>query len=246
MNGDILVASVRNKLQDEQTMTDLGYFWSDREIALALNNAQSLVFNFLIDNKEFGYLMRLAKYQIYTTNIDLLPLDYAHYIAAQGSPTDITTGINLNDTLDILRQALLPNLNNRIPFQIYLGGVAGSFLNVNHNGCFIINNNVYFNTLNVITDYILYYFCYPSKIGLTSLGDSLFPWFANVDFPQNVYDLIEDLSVTLLGFKEPQQQRDVKLFKNVIDRLQLKIQKTTQYTISSDSPFEIIQEVEKQ
>ena len=64
---------------------------------------------------------------------------------------------------------------------------------------------------NPNSQFVLIYYCYPSYIGLTSLGDaSTRPDFATIDFTPDFYDIILRHAAVLLGMKETQTQRDFK------------------------------------
>lgn len=199
-----MAARIRDILRDNPNITEQGVFWSDAEIRLALNASQDAVVNFCLRN-ELTYpllgLVRTVAYnaptqaQINTqTGYQSLPNNYMHFASAYIPDSDTEL------------------MNLRYPAKMYLGADAEEYRNAIHVGVSIMNNNikaVFMNNPN--SQFVLIYYCYPSYIGLTSLGDaSTRPDFATIDFTPDFYDIILRHAAVLLGMKETQTQRDFK------------------------------------
>jgi len=76
MNGDVLANRVRLILRDTQSPADQGLFWSDMEIALALNNAQAIFVNASL---RLGLSYLLAGLNVTTGFVTPLLQDGYHY-----------------------------------------------------------------------------------------------------------------------------------------------------------------------
>jgi len=199
MNGDVLANRVRLILRDTQSPADQGLFWSDMEIALALNNAQAIFVNASL---RLGLSYLLAGLNVTTgfvtppdTGWIPLPDNYLHYVSAMVGTDQF-----------------------QVVARVYQGATAEVFRNSNVAGVFIVGNQyrgILGNDTN--TGVILNYFRKPSYIGLTSLGDNINrPDFNVQDFDMYIYtDIIATHAAVLLGFKEIQTQRDFKFMKHI-------------------------------
>lgn len=198
MNGDPLIVRVRRILRDTQSSVQIGEFWDDAEIILSLNASQDILLNYAIRNNRFSLIETLLTSTV-LNNPQTLPTDYLHFSSAQVGTSD-------ND----LQMA-----------SVYIGGDAYSYFNINHDACFILNNELNFarnrdtNSLG-----ILHYYKQPSRIGATSLGDNTGNYFHATDFPDYIYnDIIVMGAIYLLGMKEIQTQRDFKKYKRQLEAL---------------------------
>ncbi|KKN79176.1 hypothetical protein LCGC14_0341930 [marine sediment metagenome] len=198
MNGDPLIVRVRRILKDVESVVSLGEFWSDEEIILVLNASQSILLNFAIRNNRLSLIETLLTSTILGSPL-VLPDDYLHYSSAQVGIAD-----------DDLQMA-----------GVYIGGDAYSYLYVKLDGCFILNDELYFaRNRNINSLGILYYYKQPSYIGATSLGNDVSPQFLRYDFHDYIYnDIIVMGAVYLLGMKETQTQRDFKKYKRQLELL---------------------------
>jgi hypothetical protein len=197
MNGDVLAQRLREILHDKETATDKGTFWDDRQLRLALNAAQDVIINRLLNNKQYSNLLGLATQTTYGRNT-VVPWDYLHYMSGQVGDTE--------QTLKLAR--------------VYLGATGDAYINVNHYAVCIIGNAMMFvNKGERISSGILYYYKRPSFIGLTSMGDDSRSDFNTIDFAFDIYDMIVQHSAQILGMKETQTQREFKLFKNLNSEL---------------------------
>lgn len=243
MNGDLFISRVRNILRDEQSPTDKGEFWTDREIILALNASQSVICNFLVENRAYSALSRLQMAEIYPAQTaGILPNNYMHFISAQVSPQFIAA---TSGTVSQYKMSLLGSSNVFKTAQVYLGGDSVPYLKVSHTAVFIVGNNVYCQDYIVnqnTTSFVLYYWEKPSYIGATSLADNTRLDFNTVSFPSSVYDIIIEHASAMLGTKEPQTQRDLRFFKAVADQLGLKVTPSYNYIINSDIALKVVKQ----
>ena len=198
-----MAARIRDILRDNITRTEQGVFWPDTDIRLALNASQDAVVNFCLRNQLELPLVGLLQTAVYNaptqqmidtqTGYQPLPANYMHYASAYVPDPDTEL------------------INTRYPAKIYMGADAECYRNAIHVGVSIDNNNikaVFMNNPN--SQFVLMYYCYPSYIGLNSLGDATRPDFGTIDFTPDFYDIILRHAAVLLGMKETQTQRDFK------------------------------------
>ena len=199
-----MAVRIRDILRDNPSPTEQGVFWSDNEIRLALNASQDAVVNYSLSIQLTHPLIGLIRTAVYNAPTQAiidnaygfqgLPNNYMHYASAYVIDTpdeDLST--------------------NRSPAKIYIGADAETYRNSIHVGVSILQNGVKaVNMLNPNAAFILDYYCYPSYIGLTSLGDASRLDFTITDFSPEYYDIILRHAAVLLGTKETLNQRDFK------------------------------------
>jgi hypothetical protein len=194
-------------LRDVTTVTDQGEFWEDREISVALNSAQMLFVNLCLRMDLKNHLSGLMA----TTGFigsGFLPANYLHYSTGMVGPAS-----------DALRLAM-----------IYVGGLAEVYrFNTRQQAIMIVGNELSFMDAGVQSSGQLWYYAYPSYIGLTALGDIVRADFTQVDFAANIYnDIITRWAAKIMGMKEPQTQREFKKHKRVMYEM-------AQYPLTTDN-----------
>ena len=220
MNGDALAARVRDILRDVTTPTEQGQFWQDPEIRLALNVSQDSVVHYFLQSDIVAPLSGLLRTQVYAppsfnvvnnnTGYQPLPTNYLHYASAV-----------VWDTADEMQVY-------RYTPKMYLGADAEVYRNAVHIGVSINGGGIKAVCMNnPNSGFELYYYCYPSYIGLTSLNDASRPDFNVIDFTNDFYDLIARHAAILLGMKETQTQRDFKKRREELMTISLRPPKLT-------------------
>lgn len=191
MVGSTLIQAVRVILQDIQAAHIKGEFWSDREILLALNAAQSVFINACLRLGETYLLSGLVTQSPFSASPYTLPADYLHYISGR---------VGASDTSNVLRTA-----------RIYLGGIGYTYFDTSHDAIIILNDTVFFKQAGADTSGILNYYRQPLTIVATAF---------NEDFQSYVYtDIIVKHAATLCGFKEVQISREMKNLKREIQNI---------------------------
>ena len=221
MNGDALVARVRQVLKDVETDTEKGQFWDIREIVLALNEAQNIFIDYCLRNDHRQYLNGLKAETVFTTSTTM-PSDYLHYMSAK-------TGID-EDNLKMAR--------------VYLGGEGAVYRYVHHNAAVILGEIFYFiDGTNVDANGVLYYYKRPAKIYSTELGQ-MGPFDSGAvvyddrqDFEDYVYnDIIALHAAVIIGRKEVQTQRELKKTKRLVEEIVVQPKVFAHYARIVDSP----------
>jgi len=221
MNGDLLANKVRRIIRDFNTSTRSGLFWSDNEIRLALNIAQDSFVNFCIDNNLFYYFRKLIRQ--YEADTSLAPS-------------------SLPDNFMAYSSALVYDNAEKVPpsklAQIHVGGDADKYRWISHDGCFIINQDIAFTSNGVGTCGVLFYYKYPSFIGLTSLNDHINRSdFSVVDFDQFIYDnIISYHASVILGMKETKNKRNVLIDRHLLESLINVTDYTENHQVDADIP----------
>jgi len=214
MNGDSLITRVRRVLKDEATNVAQGNFWSDREIILAINAAQSIFIKHALELELHYLLAQLVRKTVYSTSATnyVFSPECFSYISAQ-----------------------VGDIDNLKPARIYMGGDGMYYENTHHKAVILIGKDVYFID-GAYTDPkngwgVLHYYTYPSYIGATSLGDNpsapippIVPktdWYS-IDFEDWVYnDVIANHAAVICGLKETTNQRDFKKYKRVMGEMMM-------------------------
>jgi len=214
MDSAQMRSHVRNILRDVQSDYLLGEFWDDREVWLALNVSQDLFVNYCLTAVDKQHLLQgLVRDTGYVTAINAaLPSDYLHYISAKIGPT----------------------LNSQKIARVYLGGEAYEYQNVSHTAALITNNTYTMIYDGAYTNGTLYYYKYPSYIGLAVLGD----------FDDYIYiNYIASQAAVLLAVKEVYNQRDLKTIMKYYNELVKQPQAYANYPINNDVPATIIRKL---
>lgn len=225
MNGDNLVARVRRILRDEETASRKGLFWHTQKVRLALNAAQNILLNWAVNNNYLHLLQSL----ITDTGImesGVLPTDYFYYLAGL-----------VGEEESSLKTA-----------QVYLGGDGWYYLNTAHYGVVILADNLYFiDDGDSAGSGKLIYYKRPSFIGVTELGDNSRDDFNDIDFENHIYDnIIVNKAAVLLGFQEPQTQREYKRDEQVHKEIQAEPRSLIRTVRDlSDTPMAAIKKVQK-
>jgi len=160
-----------------------GEFWHDFEILTALNTAQDVVVNFLIEQKLWHHLRFL---QTSTTLgpgglLSSLPEPYLHYLSAAVADQD----------------------GQLEPAKIYIGGESLVMSVLAHRNLEILNNTYVFNFNRQPGEGIMYYLRRPNRIVLAPTPS------INADFDEWIYkDAICNYAAILLGIKSIQTIRE--------------------------------------
>ena len=246
MTGQNIIAKARRILKDTTSVTEVGSFWSDEEILLALNMSQYIVVNALIDAKKSLFLSRLIKgaaYLFSSPGWQSLPLDYLHYASGTVTPffgtsygaecknnTVTEFEIGKYDGSTSTPVEIPPNLasaSNRMS-RIYLGGEGAPYIGVSHYGIYIVGNDITASGKSGLMNgnkFVLFYYRKPTKI--ESSGDYL-------DFDDYIYENIIRHATVLLSFKETKTQRDVKNMKLVGKEISSLPSKSSVYLTNND------------
>lgn len=203
-----LISVVRRKLRDFGTKQGsanslLNYtvfrnnFWSDNEILLALNIAQNLIVRQAVKQKNSSILVFLTKQihrEAHVQTDDMTP-------SAELLPSDFYAPTAANIWIDT---------NNRVPGSLEMGSVAMNFVG----GEFeyevgIIKNDTYSENKTTIA-----YVKTPPAITTSSTVD-----YFTIDVINNVLVV---MACYILGFKNPQTQREYKNFKDSSDAMAVK------------------------
>jgi hypothetical protein len=99
-----------------------------------------------------------------------------------------------------------------VPAKIYLGGDGVTYLNSDLDAFIILNTAVDVRVGRVLGTGTLYYYKKPTTIIAGTFADS---------FTADVYRLISDYAITILGLKEIQTSRDFKGKKRLVEELAL-------------------------
>ncbi len=213
MNGDIFVPRIRQILQDWPDFNRQGTFWNNYEIENALNLAQTIFTNYVLQFNKHYFLNSLI---VNTGWLNNSPIEY---FANSNTPPLLHP---------IEARALVFNprterYEERIA-RIYWGdGIP--YLTVGHEACFIIKNTLFFTTRDKFrggSRYVggkLTYYTYPSRIFISPSNNP----FVNPliggppGYSEEVYwQFIVPYASLLLGLKEITNQRDFKNYKNFI------------------------------
>jgi hypothetical protein len=166
---------------DLPTNARRGSFYRDDEILLCLNMAQDMLVDYILESQDSHLLGFLMCKVPYVKANPAFPVNFAY--AAEGYVLD---GAGIPYRAEILLGA------NAIPYL---------YDTVSSTTIGLINDDLYYNTTQWY-DFKIYYYEYPPAI-VTS-GD-------NIAFQDDMYlGVICELGATVLGFKEPQTQREFK------------------------------------
>jgi hypothetical protein len=224
MNGDALISTARRILRDEESSTQQGLEWSDREIILALNAAQHVFINFCIRNRHY-YLLA-----------PLLTESRLFNPATDGDPIDLGTHVQFTEKPFLHYSSAYVGAQQRIA-RFYYGGELDSMLHVNHSFSGLIKDSLYFRDGGAVSEGVLNYYKKPSYIGATSLGDNARADFTVKDFDDFIYtDIIVNHACVLLGIKEVQTQREFKKENKTISNMALYPSGIANYISDSEAP----------
>ena len=203
-----LISVVRRKLRDFGTKQGsanslLNYtvfrnnFWSDNEILLALNMAQNLIVRQAVKQKNSSILVFLTQQihrEAHVQTDDMTP-------SAELLPSDFYAPIAANIRIDT---------NNRVPGSLEMGSVAMNYIG----GEFeyevgIVKDDTYSKKKTTIA-----YVKTPPTITTSSTVD-----YFTIDVINNVLVV---MACYILGFKNPQTQREFKNFKDSSDAMAVK------------------------
>lgn len=244
MDGNNLIRRIRIKLNDLPNLAEQGQFWDDREILLALNNAQDLFIDFCIRTNKYHYLYGLlVSFNNFVINNSRfwssLPADYFSFASASViQPWNQTAQDIGGMDFDTIRR-------HAQTAKVYIGGEAFYYYYVNQNACFIFANNItfrnysYTNLGSVIPltlppnqriDGVLYYYHYPAII----IGNRFDP-----SFPDWIYEnVFVDYAILLLGMKETQSQREFKMKKRLVRELSMQPEKFANFVEERDRMYD--------
>jgi len=195
MNGNQIRDRIRNILRDKQTQIQKGEYWSDSDILLFVNESLLRVTDYLVKNKKRGALSRLVRSQVYNVASErpggldrslLLPSDYFHWISSDIKP----------DGESRFRTA-----------RTYIGGKAVPYLDVRHYAVIIYGNMVFYSApvFNFAGDIRLHYYKVPDAIAFDNAVLN--------EYTDDIYYMIVNVAVEMLGRKEVYQQRDIMKIK---------------------------------
>lgn len=226
MRGRHLIDRVRRLIKDLPSDIAMGSFWSDREILLGLNAAQSIFCNHCLNNEQLYHLKRLIRNTGYITSPTTVPIDYMHYISALvGQEADLKTA------------------------RLYLGGDGFNYLYVKHKAIVILQNNIYildnaqYNNGVPSGSGVLYYYCYPRPIVDLAINGTDY----ELDFDLWLYeDIFVYFAAVLLATKETHNQRDVKMIGRTIKAMMTFPDDITNYPRTLDASLKVLYATQKE
>lgn len=184
-------------MRDSIDPNHAGEYWSDDTILLALKAAQSTVLNYLLRYDISHLLSGLVASHDVTDSPETVPADFVAPLASR-----------VGDPLGV-----------QLPGVVAVGANADPYLYSKLKAISIVGDQIYVTDSAVVesTKGTLYYVKRPSPI--TTSGKA--GYTAEQEFPIEIYNIIANVAVSILGAKEGVGKREQKAYSRVTQDLNM-------------------------